>query len=143
MQMYYTDGKELLKTIYVLRPDITDTILTKFVSSFGALPNSEYERLVKRIANLLLFCGENLDFLYQNFYSEEYDGFSEFLENELEFEKELVQRIKEDRGKDECLWRITVSNHETYNFMTLFDNQNWEEESIFNRINHVLSRCIE
>lgn len=127
--------------IYILRPIITESHYNSFVSFFRASPNSQYEKLVRRIADLLFYCGENLTSLFHNFYSEEYDDFPAFLENELDFDEELISHIMEKRINDENLWRIKVSDYETYNFSNIFDTQIWEDNLLLETIDSILARC--
>lgn len=140
MYIFHKQGA-INTTLFVLRPDITEMQYAKFVSEFHALPDSEYERLVCRIADLLFFCGENLDSLYQDLYQEEYSDFSSFLEIELGFEEALINSIMEESEDDESLWIINITDYETYNFQNLFDNQIWTEDSLLERIIQVFARC--
>ncbi len=129
--------------LYILRPVITNHLFDKFVSFFHAAPDSEYKKLVLRISNLLFFCGENLTSLYDDLYSVEYKNFSDFLEFEINFDDESIKDIIKNTKANECLWRININGYETYNFLTLFDTQMWEKESIFDEIKNAVARCDE
>ena len=108
---------------------------------YSAVPNSEYEKLVVRIANLILFCGENLTEKYEMFFSEEYNEFSAFLELEQGIDELLVEEILAHSNEYESLWRIDITDFETYNFMNLFDGKTWEEELLVDKINLALEGC--
>ena len=141
MNICYLDAGSLHSILYVVRPEITEEIYLKFVAEFKAVPGSEYERLVHRIAKLILFCGEDLSRLYHNFYSVEYEDFADYLEAELGLDKKLIKRIQEKIKDGESLWRIDISDFETYNFMNIFDGKTWDEEPIVERINIAIMRC--
>lgn len=141
MHICHSEDKSVDRIIYVIRPTVNEMIFSNFINEFKATPNSEYERLVKRIAKLLLYCGENLSYIYENFYSDEYDSFGSFLEIELDLESEKVKTILENCTNNQCLWRIDVADYETYNFITLFDGQTWEEESLLEKVNMAMLRC--
>lgn len=141
MNIYYLDAGSLHSILYVVRPEITEEIYEKFVSEFKAIPGSEYERLVHRIAKLILFCGEDLSKLHNNYFSEEYENFADYLEAELELDEKLVKMILEKIKDGESLWRIDISDFETYNFMNIFDGKTWEEEPIVDKINLAIMRC--
>ena len=127
--------------LYVYRPEVTEELYANFVSKFAAVPNSEYEKLVVRIANLMLFCGENLTEKYEMFFSEEYNEFSVFLELEQGIDELLIEEILAHSNEYESLWRIDITDFETYNFMNLFDGKTWEEEPLVDKINLVLVGC--
>lgn len=127
--------------LYVYRPEVTEELYANFVSKFAAVPNSEYEKLVVRIANLILFCGENLTEKYEMFFSEEYNEFSVFLELEQGIDELLIEEILVHSNEYESLWRIDITDFETYNFMNLFDGKTWEEEPLVDKINLVLVGC--
>ena len=141
MNICYLDAGSLHSILYVVRPEITDEIYEKFVAEFKAVPGSEYERLVHRIAKLILFCGEDLSRLYHNFYGVEYEDFADYLEAELGLDEKLIKRIQEKIKDGESLWRIDISDFETYNFMNIFDGKTWDEEPIVERINMAIMRC--
>ena len=127
--------------LYVLRPEENLCNTEDFVKAFGAIPNSEYENLVKRITNLIFHCGENLNEVYQSFFSTEYDTFEEFLEYEECLHEDMVKKLLENSKKRECVWRINITDYETYNFMNLFDNNVWPEESLLEKVNEIIMRC--
>lgn len=141
MNICYLDTRTIHNILYVARPTISEEIYKKFVAEFRAVPGSEYDRLVHRIANLLLFCGEDLSKLHCDYFSMEYESFADFLEAELGLDEELVEKILEMIKDDESLWRIDVANFETYNFMKLFEGEIWEEEPIVTKINIAMMRC--
>lgn len=141
MNICYLDAGSLHSILYVVRPEITEEIYQKFVAEFKAVPESEYERLVHRIAKLILFCGEDLSRLYLNFFSAEYEGFADYLEAELGLDIKLIKRIQEKIKDGESLWRINISDFETYNFMNIFDGKTWDENPIVEKINIAIMRC--
>ena len=141
MNICYLDAGSLHSILYVVRPEITEEIYQKFVAEFKAVPESEYERLVHRIAKLILFCGENLSRLYHDYFSVEYEDFASYLEEELGLNEKLVEKILAKIRDGESLWRIDISDFETYNFTNIFDGKTWEEEPIVNRINTAIMRC--
>ncbi len=141
MNICYLDAGSIHSALYVARPEITDEMYKKFVAEFKAIPESEYERLVHRIAKLILFCGEDLSKLHRDYYYMEYENFADYLEDECGLDEELVKNILEKIKDGESLWKIDVSDFETYNFMNLFDGNTWEEESIVGKINIAIMRC--
>ena len=141
MNICYLDAGSLNSILYVVRPEITKEIYENFVAEFRAVPGSEYERLVHRIAKLILFCGEDLSKLYHNFFGAEYENFADYLEAELGLDKQLVKKIQDDIKDGESLWRIDISDFETYNFMNIFDGKTWDEEPIVDKINIAIMRC--
>lgn len=141
MNICYLNAGSLHSILYVVRPEITKEIYEKFVAEFKAVPESEYERLVHRIAKLILFCGENLSRLYHDYFSVEYEDFASYLEEELGLNEKLVEKILAKIKAGESLWRIDISDFETYNFTNIFDGKTWEEEPIVNKINTAIMRC--
>lgn len=141
MNICYLDAGPLHSVLYVARPEITEKIYEKFVAEFKAIPESEYERLVHRIAKLILFCGEDLSKLHRDYFGAEYENFADYLEAELGLDKKLIKKIQEKIKDGESLWRIDISDFETYNFMNLFDGQTWDEEPIVEKINIAIMRC--
>jgi len=141
MNICYLDAGSIHSILYVVRPEITEEIYKKFVEEFKAAPESEYERLVHRIAQLILFCGEDLSKLHHKFFSVEYENFADYLEAELELDEKLIKKILENVKEGESLWRIDISDFETYNFMNIFDGKTWGEEPIVNKINIAIMRC--
>ena len=79
--------------------------------------------------------------LYHNFYSVEYEDIADYLEAELGLDKKLIKKIQEKIKDGESLWRIDISDFETYNFMKIFDGKTWEEEPIVDKINLAIMRC--
>ena len=141
MNICYLDAGSLHSILYVVRPEITEEIYEKFVSEFKAIPGSEYEKLVHRIAKLILLCGENLSKLHTDFFSVEYESFADYLESELGLDEKLVKTILEKIKEGESLWRIDISDFETYNFMSIFDGKTWDEEPLVEKINVTIMRC--
>ena len=141
MKICYLKSDSIHNVLYVIRPEITEDTYKRLVAEFKAVPGGEYEKLVHRIVKLILFCGENLTKLYREFFDMEYDSFFDFLILEQGLDEHLVESILQSNRDDECLWKIDVSDYETYNFMHIFDGQTWEEEPIVNKINLAIARC--
>ena len=141
MNICYLDAGSTHRILYVVRPEITEEIYEKFVLKFKAVPGSEYERLVRRIAKLILYCGEDLSKLYDNLFCVEYENFTDYLELELGLDERLVKTILDEIKDGESLWRIDISDYETYNFLTVFDGNTWDEEPIVEKINIAMMRC--
>ena len=53
----------------------------------------------------------------------------------------MVEKILAKIKAGESLWRIDISDFETYNFTNIFDGKTWEEEPIVNKINTAIMRC--
>lgn len=141
MNICYLDAGSIHSILYVARPEITEKIYEKFVAEFKAIPGSEYERLVHRIAKLILFYGEDTSKLYRDYFSMEYEKFEDYLEAELGLGEQLVKMIQEKMKDGESLWKIDISDFETYNFMNLFDGKIWGEEPMVEKINIAIMRC--
>lgn len=141
MNICYLDAGSLHSILYVVRPDITEEIYEKFVSEFKAIPGSEYGKLVHRIAKLIFFCGEDLSKLHNDFFGVEYESFADYLDAELGLDEKLVKTILDNIKDGERLWRIDISDFETYNFMNIFDGKTWDEEPIVEKINVAIMRC--
>lgn len=129
------------RIIYISRRSDNQTLKQYFLEAFGATSGSECERIVKRITNLLFDCGEDLTQIYELFYEKEYDSFSDFLENEERLSQTDITTLLKELKFGEDLWRINITDYETYNFLHLFDNSIWGEDSLNNIINIALKRC--
>ena len=138
MYIIATKEGDINLILLVLRPTNAEHLKKRLIDKFNAQKNSEYARVVNKITFILFNAGRNLNDIYKKFFLEEYDTFDKFLEDEEGLEGELVKEINNKIKAGESVWQVKVCDYVGYNFVNLFDNYHWENDSIVSRLNEIL-----
>ena len=127
--------------LLILRSKNSSNIQGKLYKKFKAEPNSEYERITKKIIYLLFTAGRNLNEVYENFFKEEFTSFYDYLEQVEGFSETFIEEIKNNTKLDDSLWEVKISDCEGYNFSQLFDDFIWENNNLIEILNNALKEC--
>ena len=135
MKIFSVNANGYSSILYVLRPDNYERIRNKVFPSTVTGAGTENARLMARIDNLLFNGGINLNKEYEYFYSQEYETFKSFLENEKGVGEHLLNDIATAKKDNEELWYINISDFDGYTLSTLFDKYTWSDNDLIERIN--------
>jgi hypothetical protein len=137
MMIYPIDLSDLnRKYVVIMKPDSSvDYILESFIKKAKVDPNKYAGQMLKGIiSNFFVEC-EDMQYIFEKYYSKEYDKFEDYLYKKILIDKDEIDFLMSKSSDKERLYYVDLRNAVSNNDEHLFS---YEKEDLLEKINYIL-----